>query len=161
MSPPAVSLSPPPEAGAHRRDEIALAFDADEAFELTGETRSVTVFDERRRAHAGEGAGALREVPPRGEQRIEDFGDDRLVEQPQFHGERAAAHGRAVARTECAARRFPQAERRDLLAVCLRIDAEAVRYGEPRPAENRLVGRLRSEAAGIARFDGEKRNDEC
>ena len=82
-------------AGAHRGEEFGFVGEAEEALELAGEIGAFAVLDQRRGAHRAERrVGALR--APGREQRLEDFGRDRLFveRQPDLH--RQLARGRQI-----------------------------------------------------------------
>ena len=144
-------------AGTHGSDEIGLVLQAEIAFELPGEARSKTIFDQRRGAHHHESARPLDELSPRVEQRLEHFRDDRMIEKAELHRESGAA---CRARFDCvhSVCDFLQAERGDLNAIRLGGYAKAVRNrqaGAPEPGE---VRRLRAEAirvGGLGRGEGD------
>jgi hypothetical protein len=118
----------------------------------SGEARAEAVFDKRRRPHDDERAGAIDEVAPRREERLEHSRRDRLLEQPELHLQRAAPGIGWIVAGKRAARRRVQSQGRDLVPVRIGGDAEAVGNRQTRQAKDRLVGGLGPEHARISRL---------
>ena len=132
--------------------------DSQIAFELSGEARAEAVFDERRRPHDDERAGAIDEVAPRREERLEHSRFDRLLEQPELHIERMLPGLRRARAGEGSARRRVEPQGRHLVAIGVGGDAEPVGDRQARTAEDRLVRGLGTEPVRVGCVAG--RNDE-
>ena len=144
-------------AGAYRRNELGLILQAEVAFELPGETRSETILHQRRGAHHHKSAGRLEERSLRVEQRIEHFWHDRMIEKAELHREGGAARRPGFHRVH-ATRGLLQAQRRNLNAIRLGVDAKAFRNGQACASEAGEVRGLGTEAVrvgGLGRREGD------
>ena len=147
-------------AAAHRGDEIGFAFEAEVALELAGKAGTVAILDQGGGPHRGQRAGVVDQRPPRREQRVEHSRRDRPIEQLELHPQRMLPRFDGIVGAERAARRGFQAERGDLEAIRLGIEADAARNRQPGMAERRQVCRLGTEAAGVVGIGRGKRNDQ-
>jgi hypothetical protein len=145
-------------AGAHRGKERRFVVDPQKAFELAGEIGALAVLDQRRGAHRAR-RPALRALrPPRRQQRIEDFGRDRLLVEAEPDLDREPALVDDLGAGE-AAHHVVEPERRDLRPIGVRAEAKAAGRRQAGARQRREVRGLRPDAVGIGRARGAQRDD--